>query len=56
MDGLFAPKQAVYAAAAVVAADRGRALDLVERVAGQRWLTPQVQFFVQAVLEPGVEG
>lgn len=124
VDGLFAPKQAVYAAAAVVAADRGlepdwlndaakgyllgpdpgttevldlpglrvevasaetvlvmkalahrrgdetdvrllaaqlgldaeRALDLVERVAGERWLTPQVQFFVQAVLEPGVEG
>lgn len=31
----------------------GDVLDLVEQMAGSHLLTPQVQFFVEAVLEPG---
>lgn len=34
-------------------ADATDVLDLVEQMAGPRLLTPQVQFFVEAVLDPG---
>jgi hypothetical protein len=34
----------------------GEVLDLVERMAGTRLMTAQVQFFVEAVLDPGGDG
>ncbi len=42
---LLAPRLGLRTAAQV--------LDLVERMAGQRLLTPQVQFFVEAAMDPG---
>lgn len=39
--------------AAMVGMDASAVLDLVEQTAGDRWLTPQVRFFVEAALDPG---
>lgn len=36
--------------------DAQEVLDLVEQVAGSRYLTAQLQFFVEAVLDPGEQG
>lgn len=40
----------------VLALDAAEVLDLVEQTAGERWLTPQVRFFVEAALDPGARG